>query len=582
MMVSSKRWRPFPGAIASAALALPAAAAHTWRQNRQRRRVSRTASALAGVLFGLVVGGVASGPALASPAWSIQPTPNPFLGGGVSSVSCPSAASCVGVGSYVNSDNRQEILAEQWNGTSWAIPPTANPSGVVDSSLTGVSCASANACTAVGNGLTSSDTDVALAGQWNGSGWAVQTVPSPAYSSLSGVSCTAGNACTVVGSSNISSTSSQTLALAWDGSSWTAQNTPNPSGATISALSGVSCMADGACTAVGYYINGSGADVTLSEQWTASTGWTIHLPANPGGATSSVLTGVSCTSGNACTAVGHSVSSSGVQQTLAEHWNGSSWTITLNTSGATNSSLSGVSCTADNACIAVGQTSGMTLAERWNPNGNSWTTLNTPALTNSALSGVSCTSGNACTTVGQASSGTLAERWDGTTFTIQTTTTPPLTGVLSSVSCATAAACSAVGHFNSENALAEQWDGTSWTIEPSPSWGASMYPVLSGVSCTAANACSAVGSMKHIYCPSSCNRGFKIVTGTMAMRFTGTGWSIGAHPQSLSGDTQQPIRRVLPIGQRLRRGRNAQAEGAWSRRGTGPAGPSRPPPRSAA
>jgi len=60
------------------------------------------------------------------------------------------------------------MLAEQWNGTAWPIPATANPPGVVDSSLTGVSCASSDACTAVGNGVNTSDTDVTLAGHWNG------------------------------------------------------------------------------------------------------------------------------------------------------------------------------------------------------------------------------------------------------------------------------------------------------------------------------------------------------------------------------------------------------------------------------
>jgi hypothetical protein len=522
-------------AIASVALPLSAAAAWTTCHRPQRHWVSSSAAALAAALFAFLVAGVSPGAALASAGWSIQSTPNPFVGGGVASVACASTTSCAGVGSYTNSSNRQEMLAEQWNGTGWAIPATANPSGVVDSSLTGVSCVSGNACTAVGNGLSSSDTDVTMAGVWNGTAWAFQTVPSPAYSSLTGVSCTAQSDCTAVGSSDISSTSSQTLALVWNGSNWTEQSTPNPAGATISALSNVSCTAGGACAAVGYYVNSSGADATLAERWTASTGWTIDLPPNPGGAPS-VLTGVSCTSGNACTAVGHSVDGSGVQQTLAEHWDGTSWTITLNSSGATNRSLSGLSCTADNACIAVGQASGATLAEQWNPGTSSWTTLNTSVPTTSALSGVSCTADNACTAVGQANGGTLAEQWNGTTWTIQTTPNPAGTGILSSVSCATGTACSAVGYSNPENSLAEQWDGTNWTIYASlNTQNTALHPVLSGVSCTAANACIAVGAVNHIYCPTYCNRGFKIVTGTAAMQWNGTNWSRMSTPNPSQG-----------------------------------------------
>ena len=301
-------------------------------------------------------------------------------------MSCPSAASCTGVGSYVNSYNRQETLAEQWNGTSWATPATPNPSGVVDSSLTGVSCASTGACTAVGNGLGSSDTDVTLAGQWNGTGWVFQTVPAPAYSSLSGVSCTADNACTAVGSSG-----GGPLAEAWNGAAWTIQTTATSG----PALSGVSCPATNFCIAVG----GS-----LAERWNGTT-WTVQTTATPSGG---VLAGVSCASATVCTAVGNYVNGSGVNVTLAERWNGTAWTVktTPNPAGATSSTLSAVSCTAVNACTAVGNyinPSGthLTLAEQWN--GTTWTIQTSPnpnGATYSALSGVSCITATACTAVG--------------------------------------------------------------------------------------------------------------------------------------------------------------------------------------
>jgi hypothetical protein len=41
-------------------------------------------------------------------------------------------------------------LAETWNGTAWAIQPTANTSHAQLSGLYGVSCTAASACTAVG------------------------------------------------------------------------------------------------------------------------------------------------------------------------------------------------------------------------------------------------------------------------------------------------------------------------------------------------------------------------------------------------------------------------------------------------
>jgi hypothetical protein len=481
--------------------------------------------ALATALATLATASAAPGAAFAS-GWSIQSTPNPATSGAIASVSCQPNTNCAAVGSYVNSSNRPEMLAEQWSGGAWTILPTPNPSGIVDSSLTGVSCTSTSACMAVGNGLNTSDSDSTLAGQWNGNAWSIQTIAAPAYSGLSGVSCTASNACIAVGASGISSTSSLTLAEAWNGAGWTTQSTPNPVGAAISSLSGVSCTPDSACTAVGYYVNTAGADAALAEQWTPAGGrWTIELPADPTGATGTVLTGVACTSASACTAVGHSVDSSGVQQALAEHWNGSTWTITLSSSSPTSSGLSGVSCTADTACAAVGQGNGAPLAEQWN--GGTWaTTLNPSGTASGALAGVSCSGASACMAGGQAASAPLAEQWNGAAWVAQTTPNPPGTGILSSVSCTTGSAvCAAVGYSSPTAALAEQWTGTAWTFEPSVSTGASVHPVLSGVSCAVANACTAVGSISHIYCsPPGCPHGMKLVTGTLGLQWNGSGW----------------------------------------------------------
>jgi len=85
--------------------------------------------------------------------------------------------------------------------------------------------------------------------------------------------------------------------------SWAIQTTPNGPGATTSVLSGVSCTSSSACVAVGYYVNGSSDDVVFAEAFT-TTGWTILSPVIPTGASSSELSGVSCLSATSCTAVG--------------------------------------------------------------------------------------------------------------------------------------------------------------------------------------------------------------------------------------------------------------------------------------
>ena len=127
-----------------------------------------------------------------------------------------------------------------------------------------MSCSAASACTAVGFYRGSSGAVVTLAERWDGTSWTVQTTPNPTGSSestLARVSCGSASACTAVGSSF---TNSATLAEAWDGTSWTIQATPNPPGA-FAQLNGVWCDAASACTAVGAYARKGGAGLTLAE-----------------------------------------------------------------------------------------------------------------------------------------------------------------------------------------------------------------------------------------------------------------------------------------------------------------------------
>ena len=150
----------------------------------------------------------------------------------------------------------------------WSIQTTPNPAGGSDVILNGVSCASASACTAVGGPAQPATTGVALAEGWNGTTWSIQHTPNPTGGSLiilNGVSCTLASACTAVGSTS-TGTTTVTLAERWNGTKWSIQHTPNPSGSSATILSGVSCSSVSACAAVGGWSNGT-AGVTLAESW---------------------------------------------------------------------------------------------------------------------------------------------------------------------------------------------------------------------------------------------------------------------------------------------------------------------------
>jgi hypothetical protein len=241
-------------------------------------------------------------------SWSLLKVPLPAgaQAGLLASVSCPAAASCVAVGNYLSGSGRRTVLAETWNGAAWAIRPAAVPPGASRSYLNGVSCLSPASCTAVGNYQSGKHSHVTLAERWNGSAWSIQPVPLPAGAArafLNSVSCTSASACIAVGSSLDSASNNSPLAERWDGTSWSIQQTPAPAGGQAVILNGVSCPSATSCTAVGSY-QASGVPFTLAETWDG-TSWSVQPTANPASADDRALSGVSCRSAGVCTAVGY-------------------------------------------------------------------------------------------------------------------------------------------------------------------------------------------------------------------------------------------------------------------------------------
>jgi hypothetical protein len=214
---------------------------------------------------------------------------------------------------------------------------------------------------------------------------------------------------------------------------------------------------------------------------------------------------VSCTSADACTAVGNGESAStGATVPLAVRWNGTTWTAqnVPPPSTGTYASLSAVSCSGPTACTAVGgyqtPSGSEPFVEIWD--GTSWSLQITPG---SALlpTSVSCTSPSACVAVLSGAAGLAAEQWDGSAWTIQSLPTPPTSGSggLDGVSCASASQCTAVGFFNfSMPGIAEVWNGSVWTSQSLPTIPGLPGVDPSAVSCTSANLCTAVGTTGNV------------------------------------------------------------------------------------
>jgi hypothetical protein len=348
----------------------------------------------------------------------------------------------------------------------------------------------------------------------------IQPTPNPSGSKgsfLKGVSCPTATACTAVGYYQSSSGPALMLTERWNGTRWTIAKTPNPPGGVSSVLEGVSCTSATACMAVGYFHYPVGGTVPLADRWDG-TKWTAAPAQIPAGAEFAFFNGVSCTSATNCTAVGtyFSAGSGGsIAHTLAEGWNGASWTIqsTTDPSGSSGAGLSGVSCPSLTTCVAVGDWSNggntYNLAERWTGSGWFFELPTDRSSSFNALSGVSCASATACMAVGYYSDPvtgfpkTVGELSSGTaSWTQQPAPSPGQThSYLFGVSCAAAqASCTAVGSFDSiigiDETLGDFWGGSNWAFGSTPT-----VPLentyLRGVSCTSATVCAAVGYYKN-------------------------------------------------------------------------------------
>src|SRR2546428_31583 len=114
------------------------------------------------------------------PGWAAITPPNIAQDNALNTVTCASASDCWAVGYY----NQALILRR--NGTAWSIVASPNnvmspTNGTEDNYLSGVACASASQCWAVGSyqmtNALGQYNERSLIEKWDGSSWSI--VPSP-------------------------------------------------------------------------------------------------------------------------------------------------------------------------------------------------------------------------------------------------------------------------------------------------------------------------------------------------------------------------------------------------------------------
>jgi hypothetical protein len=119
-------------------------------------------------------------------------------------VRCRSTTFCMAVGTSYSGGPNENSLAEEWNGSTWSVLTSPNVSGQ-STWLESVSCTGSSFCMASGYSYEESiDIDSTLSERWNGTTWSiVPTVnPTSPYDLLPGVSCAASGSaefCLAVG-----------------------------------------------------------------------------------------------------------------------------------------------------------------------------------------------------------------------------------------------------------------------------------------------------------------------------------------------------------------------------------------------
>ena len=142
--------------------------------------------------------------------WSIMPSPT-LAGANMRTVSCSTTATCMAVGSY-SVGGIDNTLVEAWNGHTWSVTPSPNPTGSIGTVLNGVSCPTSTHCFAVGYSSYAVSqgpepvgaAEKTLVEQWNGHTWSIvrSRNPSPGgfkETVLNGVSCHRKASCFAVG-----------------------------------------------------------------------------------------------------------------------------------------------------------------------------------------------------------------------------------------------------------------------------------------------------------------------------------------------------------------------------------------------
>jgi hypothetical protein len=331
---------------------------------------------------------------LSGGTWTASTAPAPAADNDVQlqALSCPSAGSCVAVGSYTDTSNSIHGLIDTLSGGTWtatAMPVSGlNPPAASNVVLRFVSCPVAGSCAAAGFYTDTSGHRQGLLASLADGTWTAVTAPTSGLNPgpwtnpgllFTSLSCPAAGSCSAVGSYIDASQQTDAVIATLAGGTWSASTAPlsglnpppNTSAIGIARLDAVSCPAAGSCVAVGDYQDTSNNRDGFAETLSGGTWSAATIPMTglvPTGLSVSSFTGISCPSAGTCTAVGTytdasgQTAASGIQHGLLETLSAGTWTATAAPTVALEPpqiytdpvTLDDVACMAAGSCVAVG------------------------------------------------------------------------------------------------------------------------------------------------------------------------------------------------------------------------------------
>ena len=321
-----------------------------------------------------------TGGGAATSGWYVATTPGTGADDVLLGSSCANALQCIGVGisiANIDANGTDSPLVEIWNGSSWSLGaqpplPAGDGGGFFD-----VTCVNGSDCWAVGAilGVAGSGNPTGtLIENWNGSSWSIVASPNPSAPGVVGAVlqechlCRPASNCMAVGfATDDTGENLNAVIEEWNGSAWSIVSGAD-TGQPFDQLSTVECLAPDDCWAVGNagpaqqnphflpIFPGAAGDQGLIEHWDGAS-WSVIQSALEPSPNGGYLYGLTCVDAADCWASGATTDDSGTASgLLLQHWDGTTWTDQSASvpESSTPGMLSSLSCVSSVQCWVVG------------------------------------------------------------------------------------------------------------------------------------------------------------------------------------------------------------------------------------